>query len=339
MAEKQAKKRTAWIRPVVFLAVLATAGYFIWRYSTRAEGYTGGEVATTGTVEAVHVQLGFKVGGRLASVDVSEGANVASGQVVARLETADLDLAVVDARGMLESARAALESAHGGLEAARAALAESEATRDRAARDLERQQELVKTEATTAQQADDARAAARVADAQVLARTAQLRQAESAVRQAESAVHQAESAVREAELRRSYAELKTVEPGTVSDKVHQPGEMVAVGTPVVTVSQMDTVKVLAAVDETRVGAVRPGDAVKVRVYTFDDRWFDGRVTDIQPAGDFATRKDWGAQRRDIRTFTVTARVPNPDHLLKDGMTADVRIQAQPPARPVAEARR
>ncbi|MGH7681995.1 MAG: hypothetical protein ACRENN_08420, partial [Candidatus Eiseniibacteriota bacterium] len=53
--------------------------------------------------------------------------------------------------------------------------------------------------------------------------------------------------------------------------------------------------------------------------------FEGQVTDIQPAGDFATRKDWGAQRRDIRTFSVTARVPNPERLLKDGMTADVTI--------------
>jgi multidrug resistance efflux pump len=216
---------------------------------------------------------------------------------------------------------------------------EAQASRDRMARDLDRQVELAKTGATTTQDVDDARSAARVADAQVQARTAQLAQAESAVHQAESAVHQAESAVRQAELQRSYADLKAAEPGQVSDKIHQPGEIVMVGTPVVTVSQLDTVKVHAAVDETRVGAVRPGDRVRVRVYTFDDRWFDGHVTDIQPAGEFATRKDWGAQRRDIRTFTVTARLPNPDHLLKDGMTAEVRILAQPPAKPVAEAQK
>ena len=100
------------------------------------------------------------------------------------------------------------------------------------------------------------------------------------------------------------------------------------GVPVLTVSHVDTVKVLAPVDETRIGAVRVGDKVHVRVYTFDRRLFEGDVTDVQPAGDFATRKDWGAQRRDIRTFTVTARVPNPDHLLKDGMTAEVTIGNQ-----------
>ena len=74
------------------------------------------------------------------------------------------------------------------------------------------------------------------------------------------------------------------------------------------------------------------EQVTLRVYTFDRRVFDGQVTDITPAGDFATRKDWGAQRRDIRTFTVTARVPNPERLLKDGMTAEVTIIVSPSVR-------
>jgi multidrug efflux pump subunit AcrA (membrane-fusion protein) len=103
----------------------------------------------------------------------------------------------------------------------------------------------------------------------------------------------------------------------------------------VTVAQVDTVKVHAAVDETRIGAVRPGDTVTVRVYTFEGKTFPGIVTDVSPAGDFATRKDWGAQRRDIRTFEVTARVPNPGYLLKDGMTADVTISVNPATKRLA----
>jgi len=298
-------------RPAIFALILAVIAFLVWKHATRREGYTGGDVRTTGTIEADHVQLSFKVPGRLADVPVSQGADVRPGQLVARLEAQDLDVAV-------RSARAALESA-------RAALVEARANRDRSARDLDRQIELMKSDATAPQQVDAARAAARVGAAQVQARGAQLAQAQSALGQAQ--------------LQRSYAELRSTDAGQVSDRVHLPGEMVMVGTPVVTLSQVDTVKVNAPVDETRVGAVRPGDRVRVRVYTFDRRWFDGRVTDIQPAGDFATRKDWGAQRRDIRTFTVTARVPNPEHLLKDGMTAEVTILVRPPGRPVAEATR
>ncbi len=307
MAEN-GKNRAARIRPLVLLVLAGVIAFFVWRSMTRKEGYTGGPVTTTGTIEAVHVQLSFKIPGRIAEVNVADGAVVSSGQLVGRLETQDLD-------GQVAAARATLEAAHAGL-------VEAQASRVKAARDLTRQRALLRSDATTPQQMDATRAAAEVAAAQVAAARAQ--------------VHQAESALHQAELQRSYAELRAPESGQVSERVHEPGEMVMVGTPVVTLAHLDTVKVHAAVDETRVGAIRTGDPVRVRVYTFDKRTFEGMVTDIEPVGEFATRKDWGAQRRDIRTFTVTARLPNPDHLLKDGMTAEVTILAHPPSQVSSE---
>jgi RND family efflux transporter MFP subunit len=299
MAEPKPKGRSAAIRPIILLVVLGTIGYFVWRHETRQEGYTGGDLKTTGTIEAVHVDLAFKVPGRIAAIDVSEGDDVRPGQMVGRLETQDLDVQVTTARA--------------GLEVARATLAEARANHQKSVRDLARQRELLAADATTPQSFDAARASAQVAAAQV----------ESAAAQ----VHQAESALAQAQLQRSYAELRSTQAGQVSQKIHLPGEVVNAGAAVMTLSHVDTVKVLAPVDETRVGAVRVGDRVSVRVYTFDRRLFEGQVMDVQPAGDFATRKDWGAQRRDIRTFTVTARLPNSEHLLKDGMTAEVTIAA------------
>jgi RND family efflux transporter MFP subunit len=301
MAEKKNGSRLRFLRPLILLAVVGGGGFGLWKYQHRSEGYRGGDVVTTGTVEAVHVRLGFKVGGRLADVPVSEGNDVQAGQVIGRIESQDFEVQV-------RAAGASLASAQAGL-------AQAVANRDKAARDLKRLQSLIQSDATTAQQLDAARAAADVTAAQVMAAQAQVLQAETALSQAQ--------------LQLSYAELRAPEAGQVEEKIHRPGEIVMLGTPVLALAQLDTVKVHAAVDETRVGAVRPGDKVRVRVYTFDQRFFDGEVTDIQPAGDFATRKDWGAQRRDIRTFTVTARVPNPEHLLKDGMTAEVTIQVDP----------
>ncbi len=304
-----AKPKRSPLRPIITIVVLGAIALFWWRSAHRAEGYQGGNVVTTGTIEAVHVQLSFKVAGRIADVAVAEGAVVRPGDLVARLETQDLDVAASNASAAVASARAA--------------LVEARATAQRTALDLKRQRALMTSDATTQQQVDDARAAAEVAAAQVSARQAQIKQAESALQQAE--------------LQRSYAELRASDGGEVSEKIRQPGEMVMVGAPVVALAQVDTVKVHAAVDETRIGAIRPGDTVRVRVYTFDRRWFEGRVSDIQSVGDFATRKDWGAQRRDIRTFTVTAKLPNPEHLLKDGMTAEVTIVPQTRAKPLAEA--
>lgn len=310
MAEKAAPSRAKRIRGVILLLVIVGGGIAIWKYQHRREGYTGGDVTTTGTVEAVQVSLGFKVPGKIADVPVNEGDRVQPGQVIAQLEAQDLDVAV-------RSAQAALESA-------RAAVGQARANREKASRDLARMRELSREGAATQQQLDAAVAAAAVGRSQVDAATAQ--------------VHQAESALSQAQLTRTYAVIRSPQAGQVTEKIHHPGEMVTVGTPVVTIADLDTLKVHAAVDETRVGAVRPGDSVSVHVYTFDKKIFPGVVSDVSPAGDFATRKDWGAQRRDIRTFDVTARVPNPEGLLKDGMTADVIIHVGTRSGAVPEAR-
>jgi len=286
---------------VVLLLILATGGFFIWKYVTRREDYRGGDVQTTGTIEAVQVQLGFRVAGRIANVAVMEGAKVTPGQLVATLEPQDLMVAV-------QSARAAVA-------AAKASVAQATANRNRNDLELGRARALLSKGFVTPQAVDTMSAALKVSEAQVIAALAQVRQAESSLAQAE--------------LQLSYAVLKAPESGEVLERVHLPGEIVAAGVPVVTIAHTDTVKVHAAVDETKVGAVRPGDRVVLRVYTFDKKTFTGIVTDIAPAGEFATRKDWGARRRDIRTFTVTASVPNPEYLLKDGMTAEVTIDVSP----------
>ena len=301
MPSNESKRSSAWIRPVVLLLLLAAGGWGIWKYATRREDYRGGDVRTTGTIEAVQVQLGFRVGGRIAEVSVSEGDRVQPGQVVARLEEQDLDVAVQKARASVASAQAA--------------VAQATANRNRNRLLLDRARLLLQKGFIAAQEMDTIRAASKVSDAQVVAAEAQVREAQSELAQAQ--------------LQLTYAVLRAPEGGEVLERVHLPGEIVASGVPVITVAHTDTVKVHAAVDETKIGAVRPGDAVALEVYTFDKRVFHGTVSDILPAGEFATRKDWGARRRDIRTFTVTANVPNPEHLLKDGMTADVTIQVSP----------
>src|SRR5262245_26037307 len=87
---KRARRHPA--RPIVLVVLAALAAFLIWRSTHRREGYAGGNVVTTGTVEATHVRLGFKVPGRIASVPVEEGDRVKQGDVVATLEPEDFDV-------------------------------------------------------------------------------------------------------------------------------------------------------------------------------------------------------------------------------------------------------
>ena len=98
MAQAKPAGAAARIRTVVLVVVLAGVAFLVWRQATRVEGYTGGDVVTTGTVQAVHVDLGFKVPGRIADVPVAEGDDVQPGQLVGTLETQDLDVQVASAR-------------------------------------------------------------------------------------------------------------------------------------------------------------------------------------------------------------------------------------------------
>src|SRR5262245_24812482 len=140
MADTKPRGGAARIRSMVLVIVLATVAFLVWRQVSRSEGYTGGDVVTTGTIEAVHVDLGFKVPGRIADVPVAAGDDVQAGQVVGTLETQDLDVQVASARAALALAKAA--------------TAQARANHDKATRDLARQRELIKSDATTQQQLD-----------------------------------------------------------------------------------------------------------------------------------------------------------------------------------------
>jgi multidrug efflux pump subunit AcrA (membrane-fusion protein) len=142
MAEPKRAKPQAAVRASILFVVLGAVAFISWRYAHRSEGYTGGDVTATGTVEAVHLQLAFKVPGQIADMPVNEGDYVRAGQIVAGLEPRDFDV-------QINSARAALETA-------RASVVQAAATREKNARDLERKQLLTNQGYGTPQQLDAA---------------------------------------------------------------------------------------------------------------------------------------------------------------------------------------
>src|SRR5512132_2482573 len=106
MAEKQRGERAAVLRHIILFVIVGGIGLAGWKSATHKEWNKGGDVITTGTIEAVHVRLGFKVSGRIAELPVTEGQTVRAGDLVGRLESQDLEVQARSARATLEAARA-----------------------------------------------------------------------------------------------------------------------------------------------------------------------------------------------------------------------------------------
>src|SRR5437870_13408668 len=83
-----------------------------------------------------------------------------------------------------------------------------------------------------------------------------------------------------------------------------------------TLGDIDHVFVRGKVDEADIGRVRLGQPAKIRVETFKDKTFQGRVTQISPMG---------VERDNVTNFEVRVSIENPGNELKANMTANAEI--------------
>src|SRR5690606_24979073 len=131
-----------------------------------------GAVVVSGNIEVIDAQLAFKIPGRLVERKVDEGDRVTAGQLIARLDDADLVPQLELRRAELAAAEAALAELEAGsrpqeIAAAEAVLGSAEAERHRAALEARRLEELHATHAASDRELESAVAFLRVAEARV----------------------------------------------------------------------------------------------------------------------------------------------------------------------------
>jgi HlyD family secretion protein len=152
-----------------------------------------------------------------------------------------------------------------------------------------------------------------------------LRRIEAAERDVEAARAQVEAAratLRVAQVQLGHTELKAPYGGIILSRSVEPGEVVSPNQEVLALADLSTVDLKVFVGETEVGRVRPGQAVEVRIDTFPDRAYPGRVAYVSPQAEFTPKIIQTHKERVKLVYLVKVRVPNPDHELKSGMPAD-----------------
>ena len=217
------------------------------------------------------------------------------------------------------------------LQATRAALAQAQAELEGAQKYLNARWAIRANPLTLKAELHNVEMQHSVAEAQVAAARAALDELEAGpteeeIAMAEAQVRQAEAAVRLVDAQIAQLTLTAPMDGVVTSRSGHAGETATAGSPLLTIANLEKVTLVIYIPETRIGQLRVGQEVEVRVDSFPERTFVGQVASIAGEAEFTPRNVQTQEERVNLVFAVKVRIPNPDYALKPGMPADATIQ-------------
>ena len=219
-------------------------------------------VEATGTVRAtLTAQLASQVMGTITGMNVHEGSAVRQGQVLVTLDAAQ-------PQASYQRASAALAGSEQSIAAADADYALAEAT-------MKRYQMLYDKKSVSPQEYDEVKTKLAAAKARRDAAHAGRAEADAAVAEAKTVV--------------GFSRIRAPFNGVVTAKLADVGAMAAPGVPLLIVEDQGQFRLEATVDESKMGAVRLGESVPVVIDALGDREFTGKVVQIVPVADPASR--------------------------------------------------
>jgi HlyD family secretion protein len=318
----------------------------------------GSDIPLIGVVDGNEVIVSPQITGRIVNLIVDEGSQVKKGDLIAELDRTELEASLAAAKanvGTLESSvaeaqhnyswtseqtSASLDQAQAMTTSSDAQLEQAKAQLWRDQSDLKRMQQLYDKHEVSAQDRDHAEAAVKMSEANVkaLEDTVKAQKAAIAVAQAnrkqvdmrKSAVastiaqlEQARASMAQVTAQLAYTKIYAPIDGIVSVRVAKQGEVVAQGSPIVVVIDVDHLWVRADVEESYINSIQFGQ--KMRVKLPSGNILEGPVIFKGVENDFATQRDVSRTKRDIKTFAIKVAVPNPEHRLFTGMTATVLL--------------
>ncbi len=325
------KKRGRIVTAGVLIAAVAVILALALRRSETTD-----HLAASGTVEATDAQLGFQVPGRILEVLRREGDRVAEGDLLARLDTAEIVARRDQSLAHVDAARALLAEMEQGprkqeIAQARAARDAARQRLDDAARDLARSRSLFEGGAVSQEAYDKSNLAREVAASQYDAAREQLEMLEAGTRTERidaqrAAVAQAEASARAIDAGIEQMTLRAPFGGIVTRRHREPGETVGAGSPVLTLMNPDDRWVRIYIPETRIAAVHLGTPCRIFTDLDPDRAYAGTIVYISSESEFTPKTVQTAEERVKLVYAAKVRIEADSSLdLKPGMPVDVRL--------------
>jgi HlyD family secretion protein len=294
--------RSAWVAVAATLLMIAGTAYYLVGGTSKPSKYvTAGvtrgpilrAVAATGTINPVTtVQVGSYVSGPIIAIYADFNSPVKKGQLIAKIDARPFELRMAEAQALLENTQAA--------------LAKDEADMRYKKLLYERNRELLAQGAASQNTVDNDLSGYQQAMAQTALDRAQIKQQQAAIQ--------------DAAVNLNYTNIKSPVDGTVVARNVDVGQTVAASfqTPTLFLIAKDLtqMQVDCNVSESDIGGVHEGQIATFKVDAFPDTELRGVVQQVRQAP---------ITVQNVVTYDVVVNVPNPELLLKPGMTANVNI--------------
>ena len=292
------------------------------KLATVERGDLAKSVVATGKIEPItKVEVKSKASGIVKKLLVDAGQHVTQGQLLAELDRDEIQAQVNQARAQLQAADANVGAARADLERARVdAQGVDVPTLKRA---YERAQQMAHEGVVAPQALDDAQRNYVLAVNKTDSARAQVTNSQAKIKQGEAQVAQMKATLDQLEQQLGYTYVTSPMDGLVLSRDVEVGDAVSsilvlgsTATLVMTIGDTREVYVKGKVDESDIGKVYLGQPARIKVESFKDKTFTGKVTKISPMG---TEKD------NVTTFEVRVSISNPGGELKAEMTANAEI--------------
>jgi HlyD family secretion protein len=323
---------------IASMLAVGVGGAALVYFAPRATPQDDSTVFGSGTVDATEIAVSFRIPGILHSRPVEEGSRVKAGELLAALDEREPVARLHQAEAAQQAAEARLRDLEQGyrpqeIAEAKAQVEQAHANRANLEEEARRAEALFQGGATSQQRRDKDRTAATVAVQQYRATQERLKLLQGGYRPevinaARAQLGEAQAAVAAARVAWEDLQVKSPVEGVVTRTHAEVGETLGAGRPVATVTDISRPWLRVYIPENQIGKVRLGATAKIKVDTFPDREFDGRVSYVSSQAEFTPKNVQTQEERVKLVFAVNVTLDNRDGTLKPGMPADVTISPQ-----------
>jgi HlyD family secretion protein len=331
-AKRKRRKRIIWVSITAVVLVLVVTGVLVAssggtkidssKLAKVERGDLAKSVVATGKIEpTTKVEVKSKASGIVKKLYVDYGDKVKKGQVLAELDRDEIQARVDQARAQLEASSASLNGTRADLERAKVDAEGPDVPLLKRA--YERAQGMAKEGVVSASALDDAEKNYEMSLNKQNVSKAQLMVLQAKIGQAQGQVGQDRANLKQLEEQLAYTTIESPIDGIVLSRDVEIGDAVSsilvlgsTSTLVMTLGDTSEVYVKGKVDESDIGKVYLGQPARIKVESFKDKTFTGKVTKISPMG---------VEKDNVTTFEVRVSINNPEGVLKAMMTANAEI--------------